>query len=513
MLFPSLLRFRNLTLSLMSLSLVCLSVQTASAKDDQVQKAIDHGLKYVQSKQDQQDAFFKGKWFHAYPAGETALALLTLLKGGVDPKDRSIRAGFSAMKKAPLKKVYSVSIGILAIEARYSPSAEEMALSPHPTKTVARKKFKKKASPADRRWLQQATKFLIRHQKSNGLWNYPHGGDDDVSNTQFALLALKSAKRLGLSVPDSVWAKSLKYLLEKQESHGQSVSSFRIPAAEGSIKKLKKTKKSKESETVERGQLESRGWGYKPGQGSRASMTAAGVACLVVIKSELEHNKGYQKKLGPRVDKAIRDGCAWLALKFQADKHPGADLDWLFYYLYTLERAGTLSGCSRFGQHDWHSLGTQAILKFQQPDGRFDNSTKGESDGALAGTCLAILFLKRSTVPVLERVATGSVKSSTALGVQATKRTDGQFDVTFRLKPHRACTKVTLAGTFNSWNKDQSPLKKAKADGVYEITVVLNAGKHCYKFVLDGHEWIIDPKNPQRQRDDQGNENSMVELK
>lgn len=504
---------RTLPLSLVTLSLFLAPIfapSPAFGADPAVDKAVKRGALYLKNKQDRKDGFFKDKWFHAYPAGETALSLLTLLKAGEDPSSPIIRNGFKAMFRAPLKKIYSVSIGILAVEARYSPTAVQLAGSADPYKTVARKKFRKKAAPADRKWLIRATQFLVKNQKKNGLWNYPFGGDDDVSNAQFALLALKSAKRLGIKVPDEVWARSMNYFINNQQTNGGKVEQFRVPAADGDIAPKGERRWMATNERVD---MFARGWGYKPGQGPRGSMTAAGVACLVVIKSELEKKKSYQKRFAQRVDKAIRDGSAWLAQNFRADKHPGAEADWLYYYLYTLERAGTLTGCEQFGSHTWYQLGKDVILRSQKGDGSFEHSTSGEVDGKLAGSCFAILFLKRSTVPVLERVATGSVKksgSSSASGPSTKKLANGQYEVTLRYQG-RSGARVSVAGSFNGWNKDQHVLSD-KGNGQFEITVTLNAGSHQYKFVVDGQQWLTDPKNSKKQKDSSGNENSILDL-
>ena len=44
-------------------------------------------------------------------------------------------------------------------------------------------------------WLAGAVAYLVRHQDPGGLWRYPYFGEPDVSNAQFALLALKAAQR------------------------------------------------------------------------------------------------------------------------------------------------------------------------------------------------------------------------------------------------------------------------------------------------------------------------------
>lgn len=53
---------------------------------------------------------------------------------------------------------------------------------------------------------------------------------------------------------------------------------------------------------------------------------------------------------------------------------------------------------------------------------------------------------------------------------------------------------VYLAGDFNNWSTDATPLKKDK-DGLWYVVIPLEAGKYDYKFVVDG-KWISDPDNP-----------------
>ncbi|MEW6558221.1 MAG: glycoside hydrolase family 13 protein [Elusimicrobiota bacterium] len=53
-------------------------------------------------------------------------------------------------------------------------------------------------------------------------------------------------------------------------------------------------------------------------------------------------------------------------------------------------------------------------------------------------------------------------------------------------------SKVAIAGTFNTWNKNADILKK-QPDGEYTIEIPLNDGMHFYKFVIDDNQWIEDP--------------------
>jgi hypothetical protein len=505
----------------------------ALARPDQgrIDKAIDKGQSWVKGLQ-KPEGCWKDRWASAYQTGETALSLLTLLKCGTSADDPAIQKGFDWLLAQPFKRTYEVGISILAVEALFSPKKEKPDPKT-PYRTVVRKAFANKASPRVLDWLERAAAFLSGNQRPTGLWGYPDR-TEDVSNAQFALLGLKSAHRLGIKVDPEIFAKSAVYFVEKQEAKGGSVTDFDVPAADNAIddvedrKAAQKTRErlKKEGVTQERvkNEMQARGWGYANANGPRGSMTAAGVASLIICKSELENNPAYEKKLAARADHAIRDGAAWLAYHFRADCNPGAEPDWLFYYLYTLERAGTLTGCERLGHHDWYGEGAEVILGKQKDDGHFEEGTKGELDGPLAGSCMALLFLKRSTVPVIERTATGvegaqpgddgnvnpaagGAKGDKKPGIQVEKLDDGNFAVTFRIRPPGTPGKVSVAGSFNGWDKDATPCA-AGPDGTYEATVRMKAGKITYKFVLNGNEWILDPASTTSEDDGNGNKNS-----
>lgn len=504
----------------------------AAVSDEAVNAAVERGRKYLEGRIDAATGTVRDHWSgEGYATGETALALLALLKAGTPPDDPRIDRGFDWLLQQPLQRVYCVSTAILALEARYTPDDQRSIADEEPLHTQIRKRFKKIAPPRDRRWLAGAAEFLVVHQDPSGLWRYPFYGDADVSNAQFAILALKAAIRMGVKVPPEVFLKSASGLIKLQEAQGPDVATFSVPAADQEIQGLldrrarrsKKRKKGRDgtrerepgSATSTATRMQARGWGYKPGAAPRGSMTAAGLAILVVCKSELEDYRGYDEELGPQVDRALRDGAAWLAHRFSVDANPGAEPDWYFYYLYTLERAGSLLALNRFGGRDWYDEGAAAILRRQQGDGRFHHGTSGQRDGDVAGHCLALLFLERSTVPVMKRPVTGGgvtygPTTGTGGAPAITRRSDGQLDVTFRFRatPGR---RVAVAGSFNGWSQDAHVLADPDGDGLYELTVKLPAGRHTYKFVVDRSAWHADPENPRREPDGHGGDNSVLD--
>ena len=63
---------------------------------------------------------------------------------------------------------------------------------------------------------------------------------------------------------------------------------------------------------------------------------------------------------------------------------------------------------------------------------------------------------------------------------------------------------VAVAGTFNSWVGDSVPLTRVGA-ATWQATVLAKPGRHHYKYVVNGRDWILDPANPWVSEDAQNN--------
>ena len=79
--------------------------------------------------------------------------------------------------------------------------------------------------------------------------------------------------------------------------------------------------------------------------------------------------------------------------------------------------------------------------------------------------------------------------------------------VTFLLKGYENANTVVLSGSFNGWNETDSKMTKTD-NGYWKFRLPLAAGKHHYKFIVDG-EWILDPENSVKEYDGKGNVNSV----
>lgn len=71
-------------------------------------------------------------------------------------------------------------------------------------------------------------------------------------------------------------------------------------------------------------------------------------------------------------------------------------------------------------------------------------------------------------------------------------------------------TRVQIAGDFNDWNPDRTPLMHVDSD-TFQIKVPLMPGKYQYRYVVDGH-WRNDPDNHNVEMNPYGELNNVVEL-
>jgi hypothetical protein len=292
------------------------------------------------------------KSMHA-ACGPTALATLALLNAGVGVDDPSVARALEFLR------------GVRERE-RSSPTYEDSLLL---MVFVAARQWEK-----DRSRMEALAKRLEAVQTTRGaergMWSYGHvpfAGDN--SNTQFAVLGLHDAALAGVHVKRKTWEMALDHFL-----HGQSPDG---------------------------------GWGYgsRPGH-STGSMTCSGIGSLVICQQmlsaqDVENADGTPKCCDRKApfDRPLRRGVNWLEQHFLVDRNPGSN--WLFYYLYGVERAGRLSAQRFFGQHDWYREGVRFLLSEQSAqDGSWSHSSASERDKVLASS-FALLFLSKGLAPVL----------------------------------------------------------------------------------------------------------------
>jgi hypothetical protein len=302
-------------------------------------------------------------------AGESALALLALLKAEVPRTDpavaaltQRIEARFQGSAYRPERsggtEIYEAGVVIMALA----------------TLDAAGRKAQ----------IDAVAQYILSQQRANGSWDYSGRNQGDSSITQYATLGLWEAENAGARVPGRTWDRIAQFYLATQGPSG--------------------------------------GWNYhrdEAGYPDTLSMTAAGVGSLLICDRQLapyrKNTVAGSKYLVPvltdaqreryspetpsaRIQGAANRGMTWISgnLNFENASVVGPSA---FYMLYGIERLGSLSGRTMLGRVDWYSAGANYISSRQAANGAL-NSAHGET----CNTAWGVLFLVRATKKTVERI-------------------------------------------------------------------------------------------------------------
>lgn len=274
-----------------------------AAFDRSVAEAIARGVQYLEqnaTRGPKGTALKSGR-----RAGQTALILYTILKGGGSPASETALA---------LLHELSVATGL----GTYDRGCILMALEAH--------------DPAlHRAWIESLTQGLIDTQDTDGTWGYP-SGTQDLSNTQYASLGLWAAAKAGIHAEADVW---------------QALAAG----------------------TLGYGVRGKGGFGYHRGtKMPTGSMTTAGIGTLALCEQELSLAGRLEPETGENLLAAREDGLGWLASHFAVGANPNGG-GHAYYYMYGLERMAAFTGLARIGDHDWYAEGAEWLLGKQSVDG------------------------------------------------------------------------------------------------------------------------------------------------
>ena len=212
-------------------------------------------------------------------------------------------------------------------------------------------------------------------------------GARDLSNTQYAALGLWTAQKYKIDVPAKAW----RTLARATMRYAQKSKWVKAPV-------------TGEHTTRNGGKLEVAGFGYRKGQKATGSMTTAGVSILQICKIGLGAKLSGNRRT---MDRAIEGGVNWLGQNFAVDKNPGHN-GWPYYYLYGLERVGSLLRIEQMGEHWWYLEGARHLLDKQTKEGHWP----GGGQERETRTAFALLFLRRATAG--KAATTGLAKQSAA---------------------------------------------------------------------------------------------------
>ena len=363
----------------------------------QVEGAIKRGADWL--RKDTLDAVKKGNM------GELALRLFALLRSGVPPRDKVVRAGFDKLSQLSPARTYDVAVYIMALEAKTVKRMPARGLSTAP-------RFKRgRVAGDDKAKIQQLANWLVNGRiVGSGRWDYtpqtgegdaPKGGKPpryDNSVTQFAVLALHAAERAGAEVPAEVWKEVFEHFASVQSPSTGRGKPYVRRLGQGRRPMAGAGEREGAGGTVERGRrgtevpgaVDYRGWSYTSGN-AYGSMTGAGLSSLAIAADMLKGAKALEPKQDKQFRRMVEEGLAWLADNFSVTHNPkkGGE-NWYYYYMYSLEKACELLGVEAFEGKDWYATGADHLVTLQSADGSWEGSGRD--------TSLALLFLNRATL-------------------------------------------------------------------------------------------------------------------
>jgi len=375
---------------------------TSGTLKERIDRALERCVKWLKSKQQGEGKFGDQRGYPvgtSQSVGSTALSILALVHAGVKLDDGAVTSGYGYLAGKKSLQSYDIALELMAMEGKYLP-LETLEDIKSFSEEKAREEIAKKLTKPDKALAEADARLLIERQGENGGFGYTENKGDTIvlSNTQYAILGLKSASRMGVAVPAGVWKRALAYV----ES--------------GAV--LKDTGIALEAQRYDGSKLERKsdayGWSYRPGQSSielhkqiTGTMTTAALTIIAICRSELARAGEWTEERVSRIEKLEAGGLAWLQQNFSVRATPPEGCNNLaampYFYLYSLERACIVLGIEKIGGHDWYLEGAAILLSWQKPDG----SWEGPHGTPVIDTAFALLFLKRATVPVMTPTGSG----------------------------------------------------------------------------------------------------------
>lgn len=113
---------------------------------------------------------------------------------------------------------------------------------------------------------------------------------------------------------------------------------------------------------------------------------------------------------------------------------------------------------------------------------------------------------------VLLLIVSGGLLAFRAGFARGARADGGGLVVRFELAAPEARS-VYLIGDFTDWQEQGVALTDREGDGLWEVTVRLRKGRaYTYNFLIDGEEWVVDPRASVNVDDGFGGKSSVIVL-
>lgn len=372
-----------------------------NALKPKIGQAIDTGCAYLMTIQNRDGSWSDhtvGSHAGSHHLGITGLCVYTLIKSNIPLDHPSVKQGLLYLQQAfpDVKRGPSGGGTQIADNKKKDPSDVKLTYDAGILLMCFHAAMDKSHDKGDKQFyynlMSECLLDLMGGQNKGGIFSYPcgrtrkPGGGGDLSNTQYGGLGLRSAIMVGLKPPvDALeelykgtvahraeiewkeWNKDLlKFMAERDKGAKDD--------PEGGGTRAVPVKVPKKGMPVA---------GYKYNVGKDApthSMTTAGTALAAICLLGLQAQNKITGDKADEMKDSVEAGYFYLSEDFKADGS--------LYYLYGLERVGSILEREYFGMHPWYLEGAKTITKKQAKSGGWANE---------ADTCFAILFLRRAT--------------------------------------------------------------------------------------------------------------------
>ena len=237
---------------------------------------------------------------------------------------------------------------------------------------------------------------LIRdRQRADGAWSYDGRPTGDISQTQYCVLALWTAKKVGLKVDPKIVLDALVFLITVQdtETHGWPYQGRFL----GPFERIRQ--EPPKSMTLTAAGLGSvyigasfLGYGEDPDAKQENATQGLPPAVSIVLDKE----DTFEEEVNVNVAKlkaCQQEGNEY----FRQNWRPDAPT-WTYYYLYAYERYASfreVAEGTKNPEPKWYNEGCEYLKSKQEGNGAWKKSEEDESDPI--ATSFAVLFLVRST--------------------------------------------------------------------------------------------------------------------
>lgn len=308
------------------------------AARQQINQAVEKGVIWLKSKQNANGSY--SRW----GLGSTSLAIMALLSSNVPNSDPAVANAVShVLNSTPLDSTYFRSLTVMALVA--NGKKEPNILS---------------RVRSDAEWLIKAQGSSPDDLLSYGGWGHCSCSKAaDSSNTQFAMLALQSAARWDITVPQETWSRAVEWYQRNYDLNKDGSFAYSL---------------GDNSRLINKGVL------YAVTSGALSSMK---------IINLLSRDPNVKSRAQNLIDRAL----SWLITHYTVDLNSGVPDSWHYNYLFSLQKGCMIEPCfALIGTHDWYADIADFLLINQEPDGRW--ASKGDKKSTdIVYTSFALLTL------------------------------------------------------------------------------------------------------------------------